>query len=105
MFDIESIQEMYSKRGVVVRKHFHERIKEREIKHNDIRSCIMGGEIIEQDLNDEPNPTVLILGHSPSGEPLHVAVGVDDDKIHLITTYWPTLDIWEADYKTRRSQT
>jgi hypothetical protein len=34
--------------------------------------------------------------------PLHVAVGVDDDRLWLITAYYPTLDIWESDYCTKK---
>ena len=102
MFDIETIQAMYQKRAVESTKHFHDRIKERTIKYADVKSAISDGEIIEQCLEDLPNPSILILGRCRDGKPLHVAVGVDDDKLWLITAYIPSLDIWEADYKTRK---
>ena len=102
IYDIETIRVLYAKRAVEVTRHFHERIKERCIKHADIANAIMNGEIIEQCLADYPNPSVLILGQDRNGKPLHIAVGVDDDRLWMITPYYPTLDIWEADYRTRK---
>ena len=102
MYDIESIQAMYQKRAVEATKHFHDRVKERSIKYADVKNAILDGEIIEQYLDDTPNPSLLILGHCRNSRQLHVAVGVDDDKLWLITAYFPTLDIWEAGYKTRK---
>ena len=103
MYDIESIRAMYTNRAVEPTQHFHNRIKERLIKHADIRSAIMNGEIIEQYLDDYPNPSVLILGYTRDNGPLHVAVGMADNKLWLITAYFPTLDIWEADFKTKKA--
>ena len=102
MFDIESIQAMYAGRAVELTQHFHNRIKERGIKYADVNNAIENGEIIEQVLDDYPNPSVLIFGLACDGKPLHVAVGVDDDRIWLITAYIPMTDIWETDYKTRK---
>ena len=101
MYDIKSIQAMYLNRAVELTQHFHNRIKERCIKHADIRNAIISGEIIEQCLDDFPNPSVLLLGQTRDGTPIHIAVGVDDDKLWLITTYFPSLDVWEEDNKTR----
>ena len=104
MFDIETIQAMYSKRAVEVTQHFHNRIKERGIKHSDIAKAIMSGEIIEQILDDYPRPSILLLGHDKDNKPLHIAIGIDDNRLWLITAYYPTLDIWETDYKTRTEE-
>ena len=102
MYDIETIQAMYLGRAVELTQHFHNRVKERLIKYADVRNAITGGEIIEQCLNDDPNPSVLILGYDCGGKPLHIAIGVDDNKLWLITAYTPTLDLWESDFKTRK---
>ena len=102
MYDIETIQAMYQKRAVESTKHFHDRIKERMIKYADVESAITCGEIIEQDLSDLPNPSVLVLGHCRDNKPLHIAIGMGDDKLWLITAYFPTLDMWEEDFKTRK---
>jgi len=102
VFDIESIQALFDGDAVNYRKHFTTRIEERNITKAEVAHAILSGEIIEQCPDDEPLPSVLILGYTKNNEPLHIAVGVDDYAIWLITTYRPTLDIWESDYKTRK---
>jgi len=102
MFDIESIQAMYLGRLVENTQHFHDRLKERCIKYADVKSAIESGEIIEQCLDDFPNPSVLILGQARDGKPLHVIIGVDDDMLWLITAYYPSLDIWEEGCRIRK---
>jgi len=105
MFDIESIQALFSGNAVKYSQHYWTRRKERNIKHRDVKHALVSGEIIEETPGAEPLPGVLILGYTNEGKPLHVAVGVGDDYICLITTYYPSLDIWETDYKTRRAIT
>lgn len=101
MFDIESIQALLDGGSVKYTEHFKERLEERVIKHVDVKQAILSGEIIEQCLDDEPLPSVLILGYTRDNMPLHVAVSVGDDVICLVTVYVPTLTIWGNDYKTR----
>jgi hypothetical protein len=102
MYDIESIKVLYLNHAVEYSQHFRSRMKDRNIKFTDVRMAIQNGEIIEQDLKDIPNPSILILGYTDGNKPLHVAIGVDDAKLVLITAYFPTLTLWETDYKTRK---
>jgi len=102
MFDIESIQALYASQAVEYSQHFRIRMKERNIKFVDVRMAIESGEIIEQDLQDLPNPSVLVLGYACDNKPRHVAVGMDDVKLVLITAYFPNQILWESDYKTRK---
>jgi len=104
MYDIETIRAMYSGRAVELTQHFHSRVKERNIKYADVKSAVESGDIIEQDMEGLPNPSVLILGQTRDGAPLHVAVGIEDNKLWLITAYYPTPDIWETDNRTRRGE-
>jgi DNA-binding transcriptional MerR regulator len=102
MFLIEDIQVMYERKAVELTQHFIKRLRERGIKLKNIKTAIMNGEIIEQYLDDYPNPSVLILGYIDGNKPLHVVVGMDDEILWLITVYSPSLDVWETDYKTRK---
>ena len=52
--------------------------------------------------DDYPLPSILILGYTIEGKPIHVVIGIDDALLWLITVYFPSLDIWELDYKTRK---
>ena len=62
----------------------------------------MNGEIIEAYPSEQPNPRVLILGYDEKNIPIHVVVGVGDWNIQIVTSYYPSLEKWEADYKTRK---
>lgn len=33
---------------------------------------------------------------------MHMVVSRDGEYLYLITAYYPDLDIWESDFKTRR---
>ena len=102
VYDVESIQVLYENHAVEYSQHFRIRMKERNIKFADIKIAIQSGEIIEQDLQDVPNPSVLILGYARDNKPIHIVVGMDDAKLILITAYFPMPTLWEADNKTRK---
>ena len=50
MYDIESIQVLYSKHAAEYSQHFRIRMKERGIKFANVRMVMQSGEIIEQNL-------------------------------------------------------
>ena len=102
MFDIQDIRALYNGHAVNYTKHFLKRLDERKIAKDEVASAIFSGGIIEQILDDEPLPSVLILGYNDDGKPLHIAISIDAAEIWLVTAYYPTLDVWEADYKTRK---
>jgi uncharacterized DUF497 family protein len=102
VFDIESIQALYSSKAVEYTHHFKTRMRERGFSFKDIRAAMSNGEIIAQNLADSPNPSVLVLGYTENDTPIHIAVGVGDDKLYLATAYFPTIAIWNADFKTKK---
>jgi len=102
MFEIENIQAMLNGGAVDYSIHYRYRMKERNIKQSEVRQALLAGEIIEEVPDDEPLPSILVLGYTDTGKPLHIVISVDDYRICLVTVYVPTLDIWETDYKTRK---
>ncbi len=83
--------------------HVLERFRERGIQIPDIQNVLLHGEIIEQYPNDYPFPSCLELGASIAGTALHVCCGVGDNKIWIITAYYPDNSRWENDMKTRKA--
>ena len=69
---------------------------------DDVISCIMTGEIIEEYPNDYPYPSCLTLGNLNTKCPLHVVVGSNHEQLWIITAYYPSSDKWESDLKTRK---
>ena len=73
---------------------------ERYISTEDMLSILKNGEIIEQYSDDEPCPSVLMLGYI-SDKPYHLVVGICDDHLRIITAYTPDELHW-IDYRKRR---
>jgi len=75
---------------------------ERNILQRDVLEILLSGEIIEDYPEDKPYPSALFLGFI-SGEPLHVVAAFDEGGLFsYITTYRPSSQHFERDYKTRK---
>ena len=86
-----------------VTKHMTDRFKERGIKLRYVCNALLNGEIIEQYPNDYPFPSWLVLFFLNSETPIHVCVGLGEDKLWIITAYYPDTNEWEDDFKTRKA--
>jgi len=84
--------------------HALERLQERDITVEDVKSCIMNGEIIEEYPQDFPHPSALIFGYNLNGKIIHVVCGIDERFLYLITAYVPTTAKFFEDLKTRRKK-
>jgi len=84
--------------------HVVVRMQERGIQPSDVRCCIVNGEIIEHYPNAYPYPACLIFGMTINDEFLHVVIGYGENKLWLITAYYPDEIDWENDFKTRKGQ-
>lgn len=84
--------------------HALERLQERDISVEDVKNCIMHGEIIEEYPDDFPNPSALIFGYDLNGKIIHVVCGIDENFLYLITAYVPTIEKFFCDLKTRRQR-
>ncbi len=102
--DIYKIQTLFHKRSVKWSTHCLERMQERDISRDDVRSCVLRGEIIEDYPNDYPYPSCLIFGHTTQDRVLHIVIGTDEVTAYVITAYYPSTDKFEADLKTRKER-
>ncbi len=84
-------------------RHSLERMLAREISRDNVKQVLLTGEVIEDYPDDTPFPSALFLGWM-QGAPLHVVAALDAQNQYcfVITAYRPTLEHFEADYKTRR---
>jgi len=85
------------------RVHAAQRMFERRISAQDVRTVLKTGVVIEDYADDAPYPSRLILGYA-NGRALHVVVATNpENNIDIIiTVYEPNTDIWESDLKRRR---
>lgn len=100
--NIQSLRNLCNDDTIILTQHMFNRMGERNIEYNDIKSCILTGEIIEQYPTDYPFPSCLVLGKTESGKPIHVNVGLGNGAIYFITAYFPDLIKWEKGYKIRK---
>ena len=101
--DIHDLKELTNQSKILWTEHIALRLMQRDIKRADVLECIQTGEIIEQYPTDKPFPSCLILGKSVLGVDIHVVCGLDKDMIcYIITAYYPSLEKWESDLKTRK---
>lgn len=90
--------------SVFWKSHMLNRMRERSITADEILYCLKNGDIVEQYESDKPFPSALVIGFTEKGRPIHVVVGmnVDENELHIVTTYEPELDKWEDGFRKRR---
>lgn len=103
MIDIEQLRALNKADQIAITEHARRRLVERGISVDDIIQCIDTGEIIKQYEDDKPFPSCLVLGAAVNEVYIHVVVSHDREWIYLITAYRPDPDIWEPDFRTKRS--
>jgi len=103
MIDVKDILLLIEAGQILWTEHLSVKLRERSIKRADVIACIQNGDIIEQYPDDFPLPSCLILGYSVAEQPLHVVCGLNlGDSVFVITAYYPSLDTWEEDFRTRK---
>lgn len=102
MLEILDLQKLCTPENIEITLHAAKRLEQRGISINDVISCILTGEIIEQYPTDYPYPSCLIMGYALRNIILHVVVGSDLHTLWIITAYYPDKNKWESDSKTRK---
>jgi hypothetical protein len=102
MKTIEQIRRQLAAGEYEFSRHAFKRAVERNISEQEIRQAGARAEIIEDYPNDKYAPSVLLLGFSQAGRPLHVqASRIDSDLLKIITLYEPDETEW-YNYRQRR---
>jgi hypothetical protein len=101
--NIDKLTELIQNRRYRISDHALFRLTQRGISETSVIQVILNGEIIEDYPTDKPYPSCLMLGWIGQ-RPIHVVLSMDEENsmIYIVTTYEPTLDKFESDYKTRR---
>jgi len=85
--------------------HVNMRLKGRFISRETILSSVESYEIIEEYPKDKYLPSYLVYAKD-KGQVIHIhiATDIENDSVTIITSYRPTLDKWEKDFRTRRKK-
>jgi hypothetical protein len=77
---------------------------ERRLGVEDVEAVIESGETIEDYPSDRPYPSRLVLGWR-GARPVHVVVAhnLSENEFIVITVYEPDPELWEADFRRRKT--
>jgi hypothetical protein len=80
------------------------RLKNRSIPREAILNSVDTYDIIEKYPDDKYLPSYLLYAQY-KGEAIHIQIATDleNDFITIVTTYHPSLEKWEKNFRTRRS--
>jgi hypothetical protein len=101
--DIDQLRAATRQGRLEWQRHALERMVERGITRAEVREVLLDGERIADYPGDRPLPSGLFL-RWVRGRPLHVVAAFDmaNRVVAIITTYEPTLEHFESDFRTRR---
>ncbi len=88
---------------IVFSGHALQRMFERGLSGDDVRSVLRDGEEIVSYPDDTPYPSCIMLGFMED-RAVHIVVAQEENTrtCYVITVYRPDLDLWESDFKRRR---
>ena len=102
MLYIKDLQNICTPENIAISKHAAKRLNERDISVEDVINAINIGEIIRQYEDDKPFPSCLVLGKANNEEYIHIVASIDNNFLHIITAYYPDINIWDDDFRTKR---
>jgi hypothetical protein len=98
----ERIADLIVSGEILISHHARVRMFERNVSTDDLIAVISLGEIIETYPDDEPCPSVLIMGLIEEIV-YHTVIAVCTDHIRVITVYIPEENKW-IEYRKRRTE-
>ena len=102
IFDLDKIKSLISEGNIQWTNHVLVKLLQRGIVQEDVEHALLNGEIIEEYENDYPHPSCLVYGINSKSKVLHIVCGFDEQKLWIITVYYPDNIQWEDNFKTRR---
>ena len=100
--EINYIKMLVQNEEIFWRNHILIRMQQRSIRIADVINCILTGAIIEEYPTDNPYPSCLICGRTLDKKFLHVVCAIGNNKLWMITTYYPNPDEWDENFTVRR---
>ncbi|MBW4428698.1 MAG: DUF4258 domain-containing protein [Nostoc desertorum CM1-VF14] len=91
--------------NLVFSRHAIQQMFYRRISQKEVKTAISYGEVIEENPDDTPYPSYLILDFL-EGKPIHVVFSYneDTDTGYVVTAYIPDSNIWLDGFRTRRQR-
>jgi hypothetical protein len=89
--------------NLVFSSHAIQQMFFRRITKQQVKTAIAYGEIIEENPNDTPFPSYLILDFVER-KPIHIVLSYNQDSqtCYVVTAYNPNPEIWEDNFSKRK---
>ena len=102
MKSLDEIQQQLAAGQFDFSRHAFRRTVERNISDDEIRAAGERAEVIEEYPEDKYSPSVLLLGFTAAGRPLHIQVSIaDSETTRIVTLYEPDPTEW-TEFRQRR---
>lgn len=85
----------------LITRHAQERMGLRKITHADLKYVLASGEVVEEYLDNQPDPKVLFMAQV-QGEPLYVSCAFDGNRVYIITVHWYDATKWQDPWTRRK---
>src|SRR5574337_287993 len=96
---LEKIRSAFRTAHYEISRHATARILRRDIRTDEIEDAMGSAEIIEEYPDDKCGPSLLLLGFTRNGRPLHVQIA--PSRIRIVTVYEPDSTEW-LNWRIRR---
>lgn len=89
--------------NLVFSRHAIQQMFLRRISKIDVQAVVAYGEVIEENPDDTPFPSYLLLDFVEA-KPIHVVFSYDEstDTGYVVTAYIPDPNLWTNNFKNRR---
>ena len=89
--------------NLVFSSHAIQQMFFRRISKSEVQAVIVYGEVIEENPDDTPFPSYLLLDFV-GGKPIHVVYSYDEatDTGYVVTTYIPDPKLWQINFRKRK---
>ncbi|AFZ13743.1 hypothetical protein Cri9333_2904 [Crinalium epipsammum PCC 9333] len=89
--------------NLVFSRHAIQQMFLRRISKKEVDSVVAYGEVIEENPEDTPFPSYLLLDFV-DGKPIHVVFSYDEstDTGYVVTAYIPDPNLWRNNFRSRR---
>ncbi|MBM4136784.1 MAG: DUF4258 domain-containing protein [Nitrospira sp.] len=104
--DIIYLIRQSSEKNIIYSLHALEEMNAEDemITTDEVRHVVFNGEILEDYPEDKRGHSCLMFGMPNNRRPVHVVCAPKEEYLAIITAYIPSLEKWEADFKTRRKK-
>ncbi len=102
--DLNLVAQLAQSDHIAFKRHTLLRMHQRVISADEVKEALSKPVLVEDYPDDNPLPSVLVLGYTLKGRPIHAVIAMEEKEplVWVITVYEPAVDQWEKDFLKRK---